>query len=867
MEPEQVHLALEVPQDLGIWERGARLLAVGPRPWILWFLLTERAANAFVSYNYPPLRQVRPFRTNPPNLLRKKAGLQLQRVGQESGSEVQEEEEETVEADAVLEKYQVCYHQSFDKAHAPTPKAGEMILNSWWEAARAMQSFFVSPRAVLDLRIFQGLNPVIASLGNPSALKIEVEQMAFRHLDRPVKPSLDGDPLLAAMVLHQEPMQFEDCIEETEFFDAEDAYAQGEKLVRAGGWLTDRPDTVIQDQGASSFLMGTEYLLRYIRWLVSKGFDLSQLECKQCDKFFRFGGDAEGHARWMISIPVLLEGVPGRIQAYVIFGATPMLLGRPILEKLQAVVDFGGNKMKIMGGPWKEIDRGKQGGHRHHPLEGGQRCREAENYPQLMAKHIAEAIMADEGLPEQVYATGQDDQLTGILRRLGTKHGPEAVRIAYRLHRNLGHPRTEVLLDLLKDKPCDPKIIAAIKELECPYCNSFAIKKSAAPAHLNRATEFNVNVQADVIHGKVAWNWLWENIERMLKAQWGKPKVQERALDLFIGGLSDEMVNYFRREVYKRFFQNAPAGDDHFKQSTTRLYFLADRVVEITLDMFKRPRKMVQEISGLGLRHVGFGIPTEMFGPYVSAAVDTVASMSPDDHALAGFRWSLTLEQAMKKAVAIAPRGKRATELLNISVGTQSISPLFWAIESGALNSARAMSLGRQRSSSGEASVVDLHGKSSQSLSWLAAHGDPKVIVHPVVVMFADLIWSHLAMYHFLLGRCYFLFTVCVFVTSQAVLFRHDGTETVEENVIRFACRCFLYFFGLSKLCFDQCRLLATDLKTRNLRWFRCFPIPRYLFSLQHGGTCLLAILLILMYIEEPIMWYLGDVRMCRGSP
>lgn len=27
------------------------------------------------------------------------------------------------------------------QAHAPTPKAGEMILNSWWEAARAMQSF------------------------------------------------------------------------------------------------------------------------------------------------------------------------------------------------------------------------------------------------------------------------------------------------------------------------------------------------------------------------------------------------------------------------------------------------------------------------------------------------------------------------------------------------------------------------------------------------------------------------------------------------------------------------------------------------------------------------------------------------------
>ena len=65
-----------------------------------------------------------------------------------------------------------------------------------------------------------------------------------------------------------------------------------------------------------------------------------------------------------------------------------------------------------------QISKRCQGNHRHHPLEGGQRCREVENYPQLMAKHIAEAIMVDEGLPEQVYATGQDDQLTGILRCL-----------------------------------------------------------------------------------------------------------------------------------------------------------------------------------------------------------------------------------------------------------------------------------------------------------------------------------------------------------------------------------------------------------------------------------------------------------------
>ena len=40
----------------------------------------------------------------------------------------------------------------------------------------------------------------------------------------------------------------------------------------------------------------------------------------------------------------------------------------------------------------------------------------------------------------------------------------------------------------------------------------------------------------------------------------GKPKMQEKALERFIGGLSDEMVNYFRKELYKRFFTNAPSG-------------------------------------------------------------------------------------------------------------------------------------------------------------------------------------------------------------------------------------------------------------------------------------------------------------------
>lgn len=45
-----------------------------------------------------------------------------------------------------------------------------------------------------------------------------------------------------------------------------------------------------------------------------------------------------------------------------------------------------------------------------------------------------------------------------------------------------------------------------------------------------------------------------------------------------------------------RFFQIAPAGQDHFKQSTTRLYFIADKIIEMTMEMYQQPRAMVEAL-------------------------------------------------------------------------------------------------------------------------------------------------------------------------------------------------------------------------------------------------------------------------------
>merc|ERR1740138_1482223 len=137
---------------------------------------------------------------------------------------------------------------------------------------------------------------------------------------------------------------------------------------------------------------------------------------------------------------------------------------------------------------------------------------------------------------------------------------------------------------------------------------------------------------------EVAWTWLWENVERMLKNLMGKPAQQEKALERLWKSLDESAQAMVRREVYSQFFALAPAGQDYFKQSTTRLHFIADRIVAMTLDLYKDPKKMVEDISALGLRHVGYGIPTELFGPFVTGCVQVVRGLTDDDVAEEAFR-------------------------------------------------------------------------------------------------------------------------------------------------------------------------------------------------------------------------------------
>ena len=136
----------------------------------------------------------------------------------------------------------------------------------------------------------------------------------------------------------------------------------------------------------------------------------------------------------------------------------------------------------------------------------------------------------------------------------------------------------------------------------------------------------------------------------------------------------------------------------------------------MTLDMYQDPALSADVISALGLRHVGYAIPTELFGLFVTACVEVV-QMQPGatEMVVEAFRWSLGLVASMlvltiiegstvvkkaingnsrrqiRNAISGAPRGVREQWMLKIQVVSQSISPLSWPIESGALNAAGAM--------------------------------------------------------------------------------------------------------------------------------------------------------------------------------
>mmetsp|Transcript_73683 Transcript_73683/g.134860 ORF Transcript_73683/g.134860 Transcript_73683/m.134860 type:complete len:1147 (-) Transcript_73683:47-3487(-) len=439
---------------------------------------------------------------------------------------------------------------------------------------------------------------------------------------------------------------------------------------------------------------------------------------------------------------------------------------------------------------------------------------------------------------------------------------------------------------------------------------------------------------------EVAWTWLWENVERLVLRIHGQPPVWEKALGKILGSFDEESKFELRKEIYARFFNLAPAGQDFFKQSNTYLHFIADKILDMTLQIYQNPVKMVDDISALGLRHVGYGIPTELFGPFVTACVEVLMGRTSDETTVESFRWSLGLiskmlvrtitegctivmkainnnsQKAMRKSIACAPRGERADWMLIVQVGTRSISPLAWSLESGNLEAATAIikdllsfRADRDRYYYGAHELFTRHpdiikmlcdyappllpillhgliwrsrlaengmrrvnyyvkhllmdeeGGFNKTLSWICNMRDPKIVCHPIIILLSDLVWSRAASLTFLYGKLWFVLTLIVFIMSQSVLQhvgKKDGDEVNHDDVQRafiFAGRCFIYLCSMTQLLYSHLRDASRAYKKKNTVSIGFLRLPKYLNKWQDVAGLLLTISLMVMLALEPILW------------
>eukprot|EP00927_Polykrikos_kofoidii_P045610 TRINITY_DN3963_c0_g1_i9.p1 TRINITY_DN3963_c0_g1~~TRINITY_DN3963_c0_g1_i9.p1 ORF type:complete len:1061 (-),score=226.45 TRINITY_DN3963_c0_g1_i9:506-3688(-) len=435
---------------------------------------------------------------------------------------------------------------------------------------------------------------------------------------------------------------------------------------------------------------------------------------------------------------------------------------------------------------------------------------------------------------------------------------------------------------------------------------------------------------------EVAWSWFWEQVERLVKSSpfFVKGTILERAVARLLDGLEEDQKYSLRSDLYTRFFTNAPGGQDYFKQSHTYLHIIADKVLDMTLEFYREPVKVVDDVSAIGLRHVGYGIQTEFLPSYVSACVDTLVAMECEEAAVESVRCSLGLLSKMmvrtinegstivmkainansikqtRKSIACAPRCDRAAWMLMVQVGTQSISPLAWAIQSGAQEAARAMLqdlftiradrdryyyamddvfvrhpdlvkllldeapalvpklfdglVWRSRIAEGglrrvnyyvKHLVIDGEGESSQAMDWIAATKDPKLVCHPVMVLLNDLVWGHVVYSIFLRGKIWLFFTILVFIASQ------NKSLEQESLVAVFACKTFVYSCVLGLLIYRHTKCTILSVQAGDVMKVACMLVPGYLREWQESCSLAVLISLFAMFALEPIMqcWSKSD--------
>ncbi|CAE7349616.1 unnamed protein product [Symbiodinium sp. CCMP2592] len=430
-----------------------------------------------------------------------------------------------------------------------------------------------------------------------------------------------------------------------------------------------------------------------------------------------------------------------------------------------------------------------------------------------------------------------------------------------------------------------------------------------------------------------AWAWFWGIVEKKVEENKQLPVHNHQCLRSFLARMDEETLADFKLKVFDTFFATTEESQLYLRAANKRLMYIMGRILTIMSDIYTKTHQAVIALSALGLLHAGHGVPEDLVRPFVQAFMGGIKENCPDESLHDGLWWTLDLigrifirtlaegstpviiainrntSKAMKTAVANYPRGEREVILLKVQVGTESMSPLIWAVEKGALDSAKeilndlltmradraryyygmetlftrhsdiisllctkAPSLlptlfdgliwrsknvknGLRRANYYIASLLrDENGQLTDSLLDLIKQGDPEIICHPTVVFQADLLWTRLCCLPWALTKCWFCLTLVLFVMAeQQAIVSSDSLSTDRFTVI--ACRALLYVCSLGQLFAKHAFQTYRAVRQKEMMRYCCMPVPKYVLrTRQELIEVLLLLLLLCLLCIEPAL-------------
>eukprot|EP00913_Durusdinium_trenchii_P000786 g734.t1 len=148
---------------------------------------------------------------------------------------------------------------------------------------------------------------------------------------------------------------------------------------------------------------------------------------------------------------------------------------------------------------------------------------------------------------------------------------------------------------------------------------------------------------------ETAWEWLWATISRNLSDSSSKVRAFKVYNAQLFGALKEEHLNTFRNDLYTDFFAKCAISQDIFKQSQTRLHYIADRVLQSSYDMFHKPKQeRLRRMTNISVWALSdSSMPKSESTKIVACAVAGMTQAEerdvPEHMMVEGFRWSIGL--------------------------------------------------------------------------------------------------------------------------------------------------------------------------------------------------------------------------------